>query len=162
MRRRHHRRHRRSGALVTGLLAAGLLAAGCAADPPPAPPPPPPPVAAGPLAAADGQNVGTCLDGDCEVRVTGPVVLPVGAEFEVTNLRVEALEADRVRLAGEFPGGSVQGDNCSVAARSGSNGSRRSSLQARCSAGGQLTLEKITISVMAIGRDSAVLRIAPR
>lgn len=143
---------------------AALIVTGCSADPvalQPAPPPPASAPAAASLLAADGQNVGACADGTCEVRVTGPVTVPLRAGSPVSNLRVESIDTAGVHLAPSFSGRSMSGHDCSVNGSSGP-GTGASPFAGRCGPGGGLTFDKLTISVVAMEGDAAVLRIAPR
>jgi hypothetical protein len=143
---------------------AALIVCGCAAEPvapPPAPPAPPASAPVGLPVAADGQNVGACADGECEVLVIGPVTLPLPPGSAVTNLRVESIDGERVRLAGSFPGGRVTSSGCSVEVRSGTGGTG-ASFGGRCGREGRLMLDTLTVAVLAVEGGAAVVKIAPR
>ena len=146
------------------LLSCGLLllvAAGCAQSPPP--PPVPGPVSTPPIAplppAEDGDDLGACVDGSCEVQLRSPSAIPLHPGYGVQNLRVESIGPDRVGLYAELvEGGEYAVISCRYQTRDGDT----AGLKAECEPGGTLTLPSISLGVAVIRGNAAIIRTLPR
>ncbi len=114
------------------LLVSAAALAGCGSDTPPASPPTPAPVSspspspspspssssvapppsssgvahpAGPLAAAQGTDLKSCRDGDCEVILKPKDKIAFEARLRVTYIAVDAVSDDGVTLSAALPSG---------------------------------------------------------
>jgi hypothetical protein len=175
----------RLGPVVLSALAL-TLAAACAAGPAPTTTPPQPqpgpvqttgavPVPAAPQAPpaqdtraddpADGLPDGfsACGQGPCEVRVDGPASIPLPAGAEVTEIRVDAVDADGVALVAVLPGRQVS-TSCSGRCRgmrtTTSDGS--SSVRLTAGTGARITVNRVAVEVRSVGAGSADLRVTLR
>ncbi|MBB5855955.1 hypothetical protein ACFQ05_34415 [Amycolatopsis umgeniensis] len=123
------------------LLVSAAALAGCGSDTPPASPPPtsspapvsspatvssssPAPVSSsgvahpdGPLVAAQGTDLKSCRDGDCEVIVKPKDKIAFEARLRVTYFAVDAVTADGVTISAAL----TSGARASFSGRSGSS-----------------------------------------
>ncbi len=89
-----------------------------------------------PPSATDGSDVAACYDGNCEVVLSAPTDISVDPEFGVTAITVVTIEPDGVAVQADGPGVSLSGG---------------------AGPGGAITLNGVTIRVLAINDASAVL-----
>ncbi|WP_163509408.1 hypothetical protein [Fodinicola acaciae] len=66
-----------------------------------------------PTVAADGTNVRACYDGNCEIRVSGSLRIPLQPRFHVRRLSVSA-SGDQVVVTSELDGDGGGGSQCSI------------------------------------------------
>ncbi|MGI5131680.1 hypothetical protein ACQEVB_33095 [Pseudonocardia sp. CA-107938] len=150
----------RSVALV--VLVFGL--AGCgASEPPPAPAPTTP----APPPAADGTNVEACRDGACEIRVDGPVGIPVDERYGTQALQVTAVGGGAVTVTATMSRSSTiysdcpVGDCASASVRSKATGPDDPQVvEVRAPAGYIVRFPALTMTSSAVVGSSAVLRLA--
>lgn len=78
-----------------------VLAAGCGGEAPPAEVPTPAVTSSSSAAptAADGSDYAACADGTCEVRVRGPVDIPLTGQGGLHRISVDAVTADGLGFA---------------------------------------------------------------
>lgn len=118
-----------------------------------------------PAVASDGTDLAACHDGTCEVRVDGPAKIPLSAQFQVTDLRVESINSQSVTLqAVTALGGPASfgcaGKGCRLSAVESSS-TEPTTATARAFVGTVFTANRIRIEVVAISDGSAILRFAP-
>jgi hypothetical protein len=112
------------------------------APPNPAPPNPAPPNPAPPNPAPPSNDVAECLDGNCTLRVTGPVEIKLDGRAGPTGLSV-SIGPDAVSFRAQSP----SGNNLGIAGRGGTVGfgSERGTL---------------TVRVLELGPDAAVIELS--
>ncbi|GAA4693715.1 hypothetical protein GCM10023215_33990 [Pseudonocardia yuanmonensis] len=166
----------RPGPVVLCALALSLVAACTAPAPANAPataPPEPRPGVAQSTAAAPttppdpaggrADDLAVCGRGPCEVRVDGPASIPLPADAEVTEIRVEGVDADGVALVAVIPGRQVSlscSGPCAGMRTSTSDGSSSVRLTAR--SGARITVNQVSVDVRSVGGGSADLELTPR
>jgi hypothetical protein len=113
--------------------------------------------------AVNGTDLAACHDGDCTVRIGGPVTIPLDPQFGAgEQLRIAAIEAEAVRVEFRVPVGSdlrvsCGGDDlarCPTTARGGR-------VSSTVLLGGQITLPRLRIVPAALDAGNAVLRLTP-
>ncbi|HZZ46212.1 MAG TPA: hypothetical protein VFE65_04955 [Pseudonocardia sp.] len=149
-------------------LAALLLMplAGCGDEPTPPGEPPAAPGASTPGSPAPTGDPAACAEGTCDLRVTGPVQIPLQPRFDITELRVKSVHDDSVSLVATFaPGTSAQaistGGSCSTEMESGSD-DESSHLKAKCDTGTRLRLPNISIDLVSDPSGGILLQLRPR
>ncbi|MFI9509011.1 hypothetical protein [Nocardia sp. NPDC052566] len=90
--------------------------------------------------AADGTNLDACVDGNCEVQIDGPTVIPISVPGRLDSLEVEAITATSVTLK--------------VIMGSGTRGN------ATTGVGGTINFNGVVIRPIAIKDGSVVLSVA--
>jgi hypothetical protein len=157
--------HGRKAPVVLLALALSLAAACSAPAPrtaPPAPTAQPAPTAdlATPLA---GDGAAACAQGPCEIRVDGPVTIPLAADTEVTEIRVVAVDADGVELVAVVPGRQVS-TSCSgpCAGMRTSTAGDTASVRLTAGTGAVVGVNGVTLDVRSATGGAAVLRLVPR
>lgn len=151
-------------ALVGFALVAALAGCSGADEARPAPPVPGPLSSPAPSAlppARDGDDLAACTDGDCEVRIGGPVAIPLDPRFGVTGLRVESVGGNVVTFSVDFSGGRVESSGCR-SSFTGPSAGAPARARAGCPTSGRLSLERISLGVAATRADSAVIRVLAR
>ncbi|WP_433477380.1 hypothetical protein ACQPZP_10175 [Spirillospora sp. CA-142024] len=127
-----------------------------------------------PRAAADGTDLNACKDGTCEVKVTGPVTLPVDRKkFKIGKLETKPEKDDTVSFTITDSGNSFTSVQvCGTDGQcfdlggggysSGGDGqSGRSSTSWTAGAGTRTTANGIVITVLSAADGSAILRVTP-
>lgn len=118
----------------------GDVAASGSEEPSPSPEPEPEPTSdAGLPDAADGSGLDACADGDCEVRVSESDEIPIDPSFGIDNFTVAEIGPDMVVIEGTGAGAYV-----------------RTSVGTQ----GRSTLNGITVQILAIDGDQAVLSLS--
>lgn len=153
-------------ALALAVLFVALTIAGCAGPPPPPPPlPTPGPISTAPPAplprAADGDNLAACAHGSCVVRVKASSAIPLDAQLNVLNIRVEAINPNQISFAMDVEPGHFEAWGCSLAVTNGT-ATTPGLLRTQCNLGGKVIFEKMAMGVVAIGQADAVVRLIPR
>ncbi|GAB3399686.1 hypothetical protein GCM10027569_02240 [Flindersiella endophytica] len=92
----------------------------------------------------DGTNLDACYDGSCEVLVTKPVTIRLDGKLGVPELPVENIGPDGVDFPIVLPDGTSVG-----------------MLGQRPDQGGPSGVNKLRVWVVWLGKDSAVIRLAP-
>jgi hypothetical protein len=167
-------RERMRRCAVPALLALVLLlsAAAACAEPPPPPAPEPPPVAVpGPVVtpppaplppSEDGNDITACVDGSCEIQISGPVEIPLDARFGVLGLRVESIAPERVVFRAELAdGGDVATVSC-VQRTADATATTPASASAECEPGGSMALPTISMGVAVVRENAAIIRVQAR
>lgn len=153
--------------LAVSLALALSLAAACTA-PAPSPPAPtaqPAPTAAqpAPTAAPPAEDdPAACTLGPCEIRVDGPLTIPLAAGSGVTEIQVVAAGARGVELVAVVPGGQVStrcSGACAGMRTTTSDGT--SSVRLTAGAGAVVGVNDVRIDVRSATGGEAVLRLTP-
>jgi hypothetical protein len=153
--------------LVLSALALALAVACTAPTPastPPTPPSPPAPAARpAPTAAPPTADApAPCGQGPCEIRVEGPVTIPLAPGTGVTEIRVVAVDADGVELVAVVPRGQVStrcSGPCTRLRTSTTDGS--GSFRVTAGAGAVVAVNDVTVDVRSTTGGAAVLRLTP-
>lgn len=155
-------------ALALAALFVALAVAGCTGAPPAPPPlPTPGPISTAPPAplprAADGDNLAACAQGACVVRVRGSSAIPLDPRFNVLNIRVEAINPSQVSFAMDL-GPAADHFNSFGCPLSLTNTTATTPglLRTQCYSGGKVICDKISLGVVAISGDTAIIRLVPR
>lgn len=152
-------------ALALAVLFVVLAVAGCAGPPPPPPPPAPGPISTAPPAplprAADGDNLAACAHGSCVVRVKASSVIPLDPQLNVLNIRVEAINPNQISLAADVAPGRFQGWGCSLSVTDGT-ATAPGELRTQCTIGGKVVFDKMSMGVVAIDQNVAIIRLITR
>jgi hypothetical protein len=160
--------NRASTAALTPDSTPGSRTSGSLATAPPPTPPTAVPTTAVPVTAADGTNLGACLAGHCEVRVTVPATIPLRRAFKVGPVRVTAIQDGAVSMTIPIsPTASQVSDDCTgdpscVPDMTVQFGGDASSAQATVHPGGTFILNQLAVTVEAVTDGSAILRLATR
>ncbi|HET6711447.1 hypothetical protein [Amycolatopsis sp.] len=123
---------RRCRAVAKAVLAsAGVLGlvAGCddGAQPGVAAPAPSSAPSSAPAAAADGSDYSACADGTCEVRVSGPVDIPLTGQGGLRRISVAAVTANGIDFTTDGGGTGNLTRGCVITLYENGSGSRCSS-----------------------------------
>lgn len=150
-------------ALALSFAAACTAPAPTASPPAPAAPPAQPAQPAQPVPTAAPlaeDDPAACGQGSCEVRVDGPVTIPLPAATGVTEIRVVTVDAGRVELVAVVPGGQVSSrcsGACSGMRTTTSDGT--SSVRLTAGAGADVAVNDLALDVREASAGAAVLRL---
>lgn len=114
---------------------------------------------------ADGENRRACADdGSCEIRVTGPVTIPMPDRLGLGPIEVTEIGAREVALVAPITGSqfssSGDGGGCS-ATFTGPGAGTSARMDVTCPAGGETVVNTVSIGVAGIEDGAAVIRIRP-
>ncbi len=106
-----------------------VLAAGCVGETPPAdvPASASTPASSAPQTAADGSDYAACADGTCEVRVSGPVDIPLTGQGGLHRFSVASVTADGIGFATDSGGTGTLTPGCVLTLYENGSGSSCSS-----------------------------------
>ncbi|MCE0763936.1 hypothetical protein LWC35_13595 [Pseudonocardia kujensis] len=142
------------------------FATACTAPTPTASPPAPaaePARPARPAPPADPpaqDDPAACAHGSCEIRVDGPVTIPLTADSGVTEIRVLTVDAGRVELVAVVPGGRVStrcSGACTGTRTTTADGS--SSVRLTAGAGAEIAVNDLRFDVREASGGAAVLHV---
>jgi hypothetical protein len=151
-------------ALALAVIFVALALAGCAGPPAPPPAPTPGPISTAPPAPlprpVDGDNLAACAAGSCVVRVKASSVIPLNPQLNVLNIRVEAITPTQVNFAMDVGPGNFHSYGCPLSLTNGT-ATTPGLLKTQCYSGGKLICDKVSMGVVAIGQDVAIIRLIP-
>ncbi|MCE3553039.1 hypothetical protein LWC33_16440 [Pseudonocardia sp. RS11V-5] len=142
-------------------LVAACTAPAPTASPPAAPAQPAQPAQPTPTAAPPAEDgPAACAQGSCEIRVDGPVTIPLAAGSGVTEIRVVSVGAGTVELVAVVPGGHVS-NRCSgaCAGMRTTTDDGSSSVRLTAGAGAEIAVNDLTLDVREASGGAAVLHV---
>ncbi|MEV5829182.1 hypothetical protein AB0L25_26840 [Spirillospora sp. NPDC052242] len=114
---------------------------------------------------ADGEDRRACADdGSCEIKVTGPVTIPMPDRLGLGPIEVTEIGARDVAFVAPLTGSrfasSGDGGGCS-ATFTGPGAGTSARMDVTCPPGGETVVNTVTIGVVGIEDGAAVIRIRP-
>jgi hypothetical protein len=110
---------------------------------------------------ADGADPRSCADGTCEIRVRGPVTVPLPARFGVGPLKVTAIKAQTVNMVIALRQSEFSSDGGCSAIITGPAPNAGGHVDLTCHANEKTVVNKMKLEVEGIADKAAIIRIRP-